>query len=223
MKTHNKNIALFVFVGVTFLGHSSSHVQASVFARPVVTNLQFVVTMGTQCGDAVMERSVVAGNTNAILPMCSSRKVYMEALKTRTQSILPSFTDTAKASGGKYDQYFAQAHDWRWITQYGVSSNGGVVAIQTNQLWVFDVHPEAFPMVSLKTLVDNVTGFPRELVITTNTYTETVSRLVCGPNQYLRGGESSVQHRINELCQDLVQLHPGPRFRRMGRGTGVHQ
>lgn len=84
-------------------------VAANLVSRSSVTNFQHVVDFGIWSGKATLERQVVAGMTNFVMPLTGSQQLCIETVKARVSGLLGAcyWVDMSLASNGSFASWFA--------------------------------------------------------------------------------------------------------------------
>lgn len=85
----------------------------NLLSRVTVMNSESVVEHGTWSGKALLERQVVAGVTNPLLPMVGSQRQCIEDVKARVSGLLSTtfWVDMSVASNGSFAGWFAATND----------------------------------------------------------------------------------------------------------------
>ena len=100
--------------------------------RPVPTDGEACVFIGTWCGEALTERHQALGTPGGLLPYSGVQTSYIAALKNDLSGILPFWVDKAHASDGNFNNWFAQTNaDFPMCSKTGIAS---VVGCPTNYL-----------------------------------------------------------------------------------------
>lgn len=108
-----RRIIILLLAGICSWIPIPSALALTFAARPTLTNCNNIVDLGTWSGKAMLERQIVVGITNPVLPMAGSQSQCIEAVKTRASGLLGTtyWVDMSLASGGSFAGWFAATND----------------------------------------------------------------------------------------------------------------